>query len=110
MFLTGLARIGWSAVLLVVNMAVRAARTVSKAIRAQPVAAVGATLAVMGMAMVFQHCSYKYKLTTAEWQRDNLEMKLDSIAELRDTTGAFHRDRPYDRQCERLLQAGRARE
>lgn len=90
-FLTGLIRLGWSVALLVANVAVGAAQTASKTIKAKPLAAVGVTFAVMLMAMVFQHCSYKYKLTTAEWQKGQLQMRLDSVGELRDTTATYSR-------------------
>ena len=70
--LRGLIRLAWVIVLLVVNIIATALNWAKNAIKKKPCLSVLVFIAVVHMRM-------KVKLTTAEWQRDSLEQKLDSV-------------------------------
>lgn len=80
-FLTGFLHLAWSAVLLVANLAMQACSASVRAIRAKPVVAVGMVAGCMAVAMMAVYMQMKTRLTTAEWQRDSLELRLDSVCE-----------------------------
>lgn len=77
--LRGLIRLVWVIVLLVVNIIATALNWVKNAIKKKPCASVLMTFAVMLVFIAVVHMRMKVKLTTAEWQRDSLEMRLDSV-------------------------------
>ena len=77
--LRGLIRLVWVIVLLVVNIIATALNWVKNAIKKKPCASVLATFVVMLVFVAVVHMRMKVKLTTAEWQRDSLEQKLDSV-------------------------------
>ena len=77
--LRGLIRIVWVIVLLVVNIIATALNWVKNAIKKKPCLSVLATFVVMLVFVAVVHMRMKVKLTTAEWQRDSLEQKLDSV-------------------------------
>ena len=77
--LRGLIRIVWVIVLLVVNIIATALNWVKNAIKKKPCLSVLATFVVMLVFVAVVHMRMKVKLTTAEWQRDSLEMRLDSV-------------------------------
>lgn len=77
--LRGLIRIAWVIVLLVVNIIATALNWVKNAIKKKPCLSVLATFVVMLVFVAVVHMRMKVKLTTAEWQRDSLEQKLDSV-------------------------------
>lgn len=74
--LTGFCKTLWAVVLLVANLAIRAYEYVVRGIRAFPCVAVGLTAVIMLMVVFTTHARMKVKLTTAEYQRDSVEMKL----------------------------------
>lgn len=77
--LRGFVRLAWSAVLLAANMALWARGLAASLVRRAPCAAVGVTFAVMLTVALAVHARMKVRLTTAEWQRDRLALKLDSM-------------------------------
>lgn len=77
--LRGLIRLVWVIVLLVVNIIATALNWVKNAIKKKPCLSVLATFVVMLVFVAVVHMRMKVKLTTAEWQRDSLEMRLDSV-------------------------------
>lgn len=77
--LRGLIRLVWVIVLLVVNIIATALNWVKNAIKKKPCLSVLATFVVMLVFVAVVHMRMKVKLTTAEWQRDSLEQKLDSV-------------------------------
>lgn len=77
--LRGLIRLVWVIVLLVVNIIATALNWVKNTIKKKPCLSVLATFVVMLVFVAVVHMRMKVKLTTAEWQRDSLEQKLDSV-------------------------------
>ena len=77
--LRGLIRLAWVIVLLVINIIATALNWVKNTIKKKPCASVLMTFAVMLVFIAVVHMRMKVKLTTAEWQRDSLEQKLDSV-------------------------------
>lgn len=77
--LRGLIRLVWVIVLLVINIIATALNWVKNAIKKKPCLSVLATFVVMLVFVAVVHMRMKVKLTTAEWQRDSLEQKLDSV-------------------------------
>ena len=77
--LRGLIRLVWVIILLVVNIIATALNWVKNAIKKKPCLSVLATFVVMLVFVAVVHMRMKVKLTTAEWQRDSLEQKLDSV-------------------------------
>lgn len=77
--LTGLIRLLWVIILLVINIVATALNWVKNTIKKKPCASVLMTFAVMLVFIAVVHMRMKVKLTTAEWQRDSLEQKLDSV-------------------------------
>lgn len=94
--LIGLFDIAWAIVLLIVNILVWIWNDMLRFIKDKPVPAVLITFAVMLLINIVIRVSMKYKLTTAEWQRDSLEQKLDSIKELDNKTTSYYRYQSYD--------------
>lgn len=89
-FLTGLIRLLWVIILLVINIVATALNWVKNAIKKKPCVSVLMTFAVMLVFIAVVHMRMKVKLTTAEWQRFRLEQTLDSIKDLdSDTVGYF---------------------
>ena len=78
-FLTGLIRLLWVIILLVINIIATALIWGKNAIKKKPCLSVLATFVVMLVFVAVVHMRMKVKLTTAEWQRDSLEQKLDSV-------------------------------
>lgn len=93
--LTGISRIVWSVILLVANIVLWLASELCKLIKKAPVLSVCITFVVMLMVAVLIHMKMKYKLTTAEWQRDSLEQRLDSIKVLYGENVTYFRYREY---------------
>ena len=94
--LIGLFDIAWAIILLIVNILVWIWHDMLHFIKDKPVPAVLLTFSVMLVVTIAVHMSMKYKLTTAEWQRDSLEQKLDSIKELDNKTTSYYRYQSYD--------------
>lgn len=76
---TGLFSIAWAVILLIINIARWCSFKLFEAIRKKPILSVGITFAVMLIVAAVVHHQMKVKLTTARWQRDSLEQRLDSI-------------------------------
>lgn len=81
LFLDGLFCLLWSVAMLVANAVMWCAGKAASAIRRKPVAAVGVTIGVAVVATAAVYMQMKTRLTTAEWQRDSLELRLDSLCE-----------------------------
>lgn len=77
--LRGLIRLVWLIILLVVNIIATALNWAKNTIKKKPCTSVLMTFAVMLVFIAVVHMRMKVKLTTAEWQRDSLEMRLDSV-------------------------------
>lgn len=76
---TGLFSIVWAVILLLINIARWCSSKLFEAVRKKPILSVSITFAVMLIVAVVVHHQMKVKLTTAQWQRDSLEQRLDSI-------------------------------
>lgn len=72
-FLTGLIRLLWVIILLVINIIATALICGKNAIKKKPCLSVLTTFVVMLLFIAVVHMRMKVKLTTAEWQRDSLE-------------------------------------
>ena len=94
-FLTGLIRLVWVIVLLVINIIATALNWVKNAIKKKPCLSVLATFVVMLVFVAVVHMRMKVKLTTAEWQRDSLEQKLDSIKVVNGTNVSYYKYQTY---------------
>lgn len=93
---TGLCRIVWVVILFAVNIVLWAISEVKELIRKSPVISVCVTFVIMLVVAVGVHMQMKAKLTTAEWQRDSLEQKLDSIKVLSNTNNRYYRYQRYN--------------
>lgn len=93
--LTGLIRLLWVIILLVVNIIATALIWGKNAIKKKPCLSVLATFVVMLLFIAVVHMRMKVKLTTAEWQRDSLELKLDSIKVANGTKVSYYKYQPY---------------
>lgn len=85
----------WAVILLFVNLADRAVKTAVRAVRSYPCVSVGVTIAAMTVVILATHASMKYKLTTAEHQRDSLIIKIDSIKVLNGDKVSYFRYKSY---------------
>lgn len=77
--LTGFCKTLWAVALTIANIAIRGFKLTVSAIRRNPCTAVVVTFLIMAAAIYATHMRMKVKLTTAEYQRDSIEQKLDSI-------------------------------
>lgn len=93
--LTGAIRLMWAIVLLAVNLPVAVTKTLAWAIRKAPCVAVGVTFAAMLLVAVATNMQMKARLTTAEWQRDRMELRLDSVLTLRGDKDGYYRYQAY---------------
>lgn len=75
---TGILGLLWATTLLIAETALRAAENTVRAIRSKPCVAVAVTFILMLGAAVANHAQMKVRLTTAEWQRDSLQHRLDT--------------------------------
>lgn len=87
----GLFGLAWTTILLAVNSAVRAYEKLISAIRVYPCVATAATFLLMLTVAIVVHMQMKVKLTTAEWQRDSLRMKIDSLSTFDKTKTSYFR-------------------
>lgn len=92
---TGLFRLLWAIILLIINLAIWCVSELTKAIRKSPVVAFVVALVVSGLIYAVSYMSMKYKLTTAEWERDSLEQKMDSIKVLYGDKVGYYRYQNY---------------
>lgn len=77
--LRGFCGIIWVVILFFVNIAITLYSASVRAIRCKPCISVAVTFLIMCCVVFATHVKMKVKLTTAEYQRDQLEIKLDSI-------------------------------
>lgn len=82
-------------ILLVINIIATALNLGKNAIKKKPCLSVLATFVVMLLFIAVVHMRMKVKLTTAEWQRDSLEQKLDSIKVVNGTNVSYYKYQPY---------------
>lgn len=92
---TGLLRILWAIILLVINLAIWCVSELAAVIRKQPVVAFVVALVVSGVIYAVAYMRMKYRLTTAEWERDSLELKMDSIKVLYGDKVGYYRYQSY---------------
>ena len=93
--LTGVIHLQWVIILLVINIIATALIWGKNAIKKKPCLSVLATFVVMLLFIAVVHMRMKVKLTTAEWQRDSLELKLDSIKVANGTKVSYYKYQPY---------------
>ena len=91
---TGLFGIVWTIILLLSNGAIWCAQKASEGIKKRPLLSVAITFTVMVVVAIAIHMDMKYKLTTAEWERDSLEQKLDSIKVFEKGSTSYYRYQP----------------
>lgn len=85
----------WIALMVIVNILIRAYDWAVRAIRHSPCVAVSLTFLMMLFVTVAIHMQMKVRLTTAEWQRDSLERKLDSARVLYSSNSNYFKYQPY---------------
>ena len=79
LFFKGLAMILWFLVLTIINIIAWLWQEVSGCIKKAPLLSVAITFIVMAVIAMGVYRQMKVKLTTARWQRDSLEQRLDSV-------------------------------
>lgn len=88
-----------SIILVPVNLIIRLGDWLKQEITERPIPSVIATfcamLAIGVFACIITYAQFKCKLTTAERQRDSIELKLDSINALHNPDIGYTRYRPY---------------
>lgn len=88
-----------SIILVPVNLIIRLGDWLKEAIRKRPVPSVVVTFAAMltigVLVSLLIYTQFKYRLTTAEWQRDSLELKLDSIKVMDGNNVTYYRYQSY---------------
>lgn len=75
----GVARLLWTIVLVVVNGVAWCYRKIENGIRRHPGVHLLVSLALIFGISAVVHIRMKVRLTTAEWQRDSLELRMDSM-------------------------------
>ena len=76
--LGSMVRVPWCLVLVVVNLAAGFARLVKACVKRWPMRTLLFALAGMSLLTVVVFMDMKVRLTTCEWQRDSLQLKVDS--------------------------------
>ena len=94
--LIGLFDIVWAIVLLIVNILVWVWHDMLRFIKDKPVLSVLITFSVMLVMNIVVRASMKYKLSTSEWHRFQLEQKLDSIRVLDKKATSYYRYESYN--------------
>lgn len=89
--LTGFLRLLWSVILLLVNLALWLKSRIVGAICKKPCLSVAVTFLLMLLLTAAVHMDMKAKLTTTEWQRDNVQMRLDSLCETYNINPSYSR-------------------
>ena len=92
----GLFDIAWAIILLIVNILVWVWHDMLRFIKDKPVLSVLITFSVMLVVTIAVHMSMKYKLSTSEWHRFQLEQKLDSIRVLDKKATSYCRYESYN--------------
>ena len=93
--LRGLIRLVWVIILLVVNIIATVLNWIKNAIKKKPCLSVLITFAVMLVMNIVVRASMKYKLSTSEWKRFQLEQKLDSMRVSAKGSLSYIRYEPY---------------
>lgn len=78
MLFKGLVRLPWLVILLLVNLAFHFGCWVKRMNKQHPHRTLLVSVGIMGVALLVMYADMRAKLTTAEWQRDSLRMKVDS--------------------------------
>ncbi|MCH3980478.1 MAG: hypothetical protein LKE41_00895 [Prevotella sp.] len=78
LLLKGIARIIWSVCLIIINLAIWTYRKAYGFTQKNPGLSVAILFALMSIMTVAVYASMKERLTTAQWQRDSLKVKVDS--------------------------------
>lgn len=89
--LTGLFRIGWSTILLVVNLALWGKSRIAETIKGHPMVSVSVVACMGLLAVVGTYGQMKARLTTMQWEKDRVEMHLDSITEAYNIKNTYSR-------------------
>lgn len=86
----------------IANVFIQLGEWLKEAIENRPVPSVAVTFGIMLVAGVFAcilvYVQFKYKITTAEWQRDSLELSLDSLREACGMKATYTRTIPMRRE------------
>lgn len=90
-FLKSIVGLLFSMLLTIVNLAYRAYKLLVSSIRKSPCAAVAITFAIMLAVSIISYAEMRVRLATAKWQRDSVEMKLDSIQILSPKTVNYYK-------------------
>lgn len=81
----------WAIILLVINTAVLAYRKAAQGIKSRPMAAVIVLLFILAISNTVNYVRMKVKLTTAEWQYDQLRIHMDSVYEAYNIHNSYSR-------------------
>lgn len=92
---TGTLRLLWAACLLFVNIVLHALCRMARIIRRHPCTAVTTAVVTLALVNVVTYVEMKTRLTTAEWQRDKAELKLDSVLTLNGTKPTYYKFEKY---------------
>lgn len=81
----GVLRLMWSVILLAVNSCVYAYLWAFRAIKAKPAVAVAIAVIITSAVWIAAYASVKTRLVSTEYQRDSLQMQVDSVNEAHHT-------------------------
>lgn len=90
-FLRGLITLGWCLPVGVLSCAVWGGKVAKMVFDRHPRTTLTAISVILCLAWAISYMEMKTKLTTAEWQRDSLRLKVDSINELSGKTATYTR-------------------
>lgn len=93
--ITGALRLLWAAFLLLVNIVLHALVRTARVIRHHPCTAVAIVFVSLTLVNVITYMELKTRLTTALWQRDKAELKLDSVQTMNGTKPTYYKFQKY---------------
>lgn len=93
--ITGALRLLWAAFLLLVNIVLHALGRTARVIRHHPCTAVAIVVVSLTLVNVVTYMELKTRLTTALWQRDKAELKLDSVQTMNGTKPTYYKFEKY---------------
>lgn len=94
-FLTGFVKSAWAIALVVINLATAGFHACLRGIRSYPCVTAVVTFMVMATITLAVHVRMKVKLTTAEWQRDSIERRFDSVMVLYGNQANYYKYQTY---------------
>nr|DAS34871.1 MAG TPA: hypothetical protein [Caudoviricetes sp.] len=90
-FLRGLITLCWCMPVGIVSCAVWGGKAAKRVFEKHPRTTLTAISVILCLGWAISYMEMKTKLTTAEWQRDSLRLKVDSINELSGKTATYTR-------------------